>query len=207
MSSAIIGRIMKAYFVLVGALLVVAGARADGVYRWEDKSGKVYYGDTPVQDSVQVEKKKLGDKPVADGEMPYETRRASEKFPVVLYVSDNCGNMCADAREMLDKRGIPFSEKTLSTKQEIDAFKTLSGGEIVPTISVGKSWIRGFQVEQWNSELDIAGYPKTSPYRNPPATAEQPTNEPVTEEPAAEEPAAETPDVETPAVEAPAVDQ
>jgi len=196
-----IGRIMKPYIVLAGVLLVVVSAWADGVYRWEDKSGKVYYGDRPAQDSVQVEKKNLEVRPVASEDMPYETRLASENFPVTLYVSDNCGNMCTDAREFLDKRGIPFSEKSLSTKQEIDSFKTLSGGEVVPAILVGKSWVKGFQADKWNSELDVAGYPKTSPYRNPPATANQPVNDSDTEESAPEQTDTEAPAINEPATE------
>ncbi len=198
---------MKPYIILAGILLVSMSAMADEVYRWQDKSGKVYYGDRPAQDSVQVEKKNLSDQPPENADMPYETRLASQNFPVTLYISDNCGSMCADAREFLDKRGIPFSEKNLRTKQEIESFKTLSGGEIVPTMLVGKSWIKGFQADNWNGELDVAGYPKTSPYRNPSAAARKSMNDASTEESAAQQPAVETPEDQTPPAEEPATQQ
>jgi glutaredoxin len=198
---------MKPYLLFASFLLVLANARADGVYRWQDNSGNVYYGDSPAQGSLQVEKKQLEENPGASVELPYETRIANEKFPVVLYVSDNCGSMCSDAREFLDKRGIPYSEKHLSTKQEIESFKITSGGEIVPTISVGKRWVRGFQAENWNSELDVAGYPKTSPYLNPAANIKQPASGQRTEGPATDEPVDVTPEDESPAVETPAVEQ
>ena len=31
-------------------------------------------------------------------------------------------------------------------------------------LTVGKTLLSGFEAGQWNSELDIAGYPKTAPY-------------------------------------------
>jgi hypothetical protein len=34
---------------------------------------------------------------------------------------------------------------------------------------VGKTWVKGFHDEQWDKELDFAGYPKTTPYRAKPA--------------------------------------
>ena len=51
------------------------------------------------------------------------------------------------------------------TKEDIDAFKLKSGDDTVPALSVGKTWLKGFEAGQWNSELDIAGYSKTAPYR------------------------------------------
>jgi hypothetical protein len=71
------------------------------------------------------------------------------------------------ARSLLTKRGIPFSEKLLKYKEDMEAFKKLSGFYDIPTLSVGKTFLRGFLAEQWSSELDIAGYPKTSSYRAP----------------------------------------
>ncbi len=194
---------MKSYFVMAGMLLVIVSASADGVYRWVDQSGKVHYGDVPTEESAQVEQKKFSASPAIDGNWPYETRHARENFPVVLYVSENCTDICKDARELLNKRGIPYAEKTLTTKQEIADFKTQSGGGIVPAISVGSSWTKGFQADAWNRELDMAGYPKFSPYHPPSVQASQPAKEPKTERP----PAVEESNVESPAASAPAVDQ
>lgn len=198
---------MKSSFMLAGMLLVMVSTYAEEVYRWVDKSGKVYYGDIPAAETAQLEKKKFADSPAIDEEVPYETLQASKNFPVVLYVSENCETICNDARELLNQRGIPFAEKILTTKQEIDEFKTLSGRGIVPAISVGKSWTNGFQADAWNKELDIAGYPKTSPYHSPSVSAKQPAKQPATEKPAVEESTVETPHVETPAAEAPAIEQ
>ena len=100
-------------------------------------------------------------------DLTYEARLAQQNFPVTLYVADNCVDACNKARSFLNKRGIPFSEKPLKTLEEFDAFKKLSGSDSLPTLSVGKNFLKGFLDSQWNSELDIAGYPKTSAYRAP----------------------------------------
>lgn len=159
---------MKRVVLLLGCLLgITAGVHAGELYRWVDSDGKVHYGDTPPADTKKIETKKLSDAPTANENLPYETRRAQQNFPVTLYVADSCGEPCDKARTFLRKRGIPFSEKSLTTKEEIDAFKKLSGSSSSPTLSIGKNFLIGFLAEQWQRELDFAGYPKTSAYRGP----------------------------------------
>ena len=172
---------MKPHLVLTGMMLaVLGGAQAGSLYRWVDKSGNVHYGDVPAGDAAQVEKKKIssGSSENNDAGLPYETLRARKNFPVTLYVADNCSEPCQNARDLLNKRGIPFSEKNLVTKEEIDAFKKMSGSETTPTLAVGNSWLKGFLAEQWNDELNIAGYPKTLPYR-PQVPARPPADKPA----------------------------
>src|SRR3989338_4768074 len=159
---------MKRIVLLLSCLAVVpSGARADELYRWVDAKGKVHYGDVPPAGATQgtTIKSPAAAAPVED--LPYETRRAQQNFPVTLYVADNCAEACNQARELLSKRGIPFSEKSLITHEDIDAFKALSGSDGVPTLAVGKSFLKGFLAGQWHGELDNAGYPKTAPYRAP----------------------------------------
>jgi hypothetical protein len=148
--------------------------QAGELYRWVDASGKVYYGDVLPAGAMQVEVKKFPEETTSSEYLPYETLRAQQNFPVTLYVADGCGEACDQARSFLNKRGIPFSEKLLRTKQDVEAFKQLSGiGSAVPVLAVGKNFLKGFLESQWNSELDIAGYPKTASYRQrtaPPST-------------------------------------
>ena len=149
----------------------------------------MHYGDVPPADAAQVKtiKSPAAAAPVED--MPYETRRAQQNFPVTLYVADNCTTPCDQARSLLSKRGIPFSEKKLITQEDIDAFKALSGFDSVPALGVGKTFLKGFLAEQWHSELDIAGYPKTAPYRPPgalPASAPAAASEVAPANPAAQ---------------------
>lgn len=183
---------MRTFFLWCAVLALGIGtAQAEGVFRWVDKAGGVHYGDKPEAEAQQVEEKKF--KLPHEGEgagLPYETRRAQERFPVTLYVADNCVELCQSARNFLTTRGIPFSEKKLLTLKDVNEFRELSGGDDLPTLSVGKNYLRGFFADQWNSELDVAGYPKTAPYRpqtakpaTPPATTgnqeENPPQEPA----------------------------
>ena len=64
------------------------------------------------------------------------------------------------ARDLLGKRGIPFTEKSLVKQKEIEAFRKASADSKFPSATIGKTWLKGFQPEQWNNELDFAGYPK-----------------------------------------------
>ncbi|CAH1083607.1 glutaredoxin family protein [Candidatus Nitrotoga sp. 1052] len=163
---------MRRRFLWAGLIALMCGsAQADGLYRWVDKSGKVHYGDAPAADAAKVEQKKFGAAPTVDvNDLPYATRRAKQNFPVTLYIAENCGDPCKQAREFLNKRGIPFTENNVRTKEELDAFKKLSGSEGVPTLAVGKTWFKGFQAEQWGGGLDTAGYSQTSSHQpQPPA--------------------------------------
>lgn len=150
---------------LLGLVATLSVVQASELFRWVDANGKVHYGDVRPSNTTDVESLKLSSEPAQGDELPYETRRAQENFPVTLYVGNGCGTPCDMARSLLNKRGIPFSEKLLKYKEDVEAFKKLSGFEDVPALAVGKTFLRGFQAEQWNSELDIAGYPKTAPYR------------------------------------------
>lgn len=160
----------KFHWMLLG-LVMVGVAHAD-LYRSIDKDGKVHYSDRPVQGAPDVEELKPVKPAASNEDMSYETRRAMQNFPVTLYVGDACGSACTQAKGYLNKRGIPFTEKNLSTKEEIDAYKAASGGDQVPAMTVGRSWVKGFLESEWKSELDIAGYPQSAGYRAPkPATA------------------------------------
>ncbi|OIQ99793.1 hypothetical protein GALL_181900 [mine drainage metagenome] len=167
---------MRSAFLLI-CLAMLTNAQAAELYRSIDKDGKVHYSDSPLIGSEDVAKLNLGNEPVPDENLPYETRVAMQNFPVTLYSFPDCGSVCADARDLLNKRGIPFTEKSLVKKEDIDAFHAASGNSLLPSATVGKTWLKGFLAEQWNSELDIAGYPKSLPsiYRlRPAASAVQP---------------------------------
>ena len=166
---------MNRHFWLAGLMaLVIHGAQAGELYRWVDSSGRVYYGDLPPVDATEVEIRKFPEGITASEYLPYETRKAQQNFPVVLYVALGCGELCNQARSLLNKRGIPYSEKMVRTKDEIDDFRRLTGSEIVPTLAVGKTILKVFQSGQWHDALDIAGYPKTATYRQRIAPPAQP---------------------------------
>ena len=181
---------MKRIVLVLGCLAVMpSGMQAGELFRWVDAQGKVHYGDVPPVGAAQVTPIKSSPAATPEEDLPYETRRAQQNFPVILYVADNCAEYCDQARSLLGKRGIPFSEKRLQTQEELDAFKALSGFDSVPTLAVGKTFLKGFLAEQWHGELDIAGYPKIAPYLAPgalPASAPAAASQAAPANPAAQ---------------------
>ena len=141
-------------------------SQAAGLYRWVDSAGAVHYSDVPSPEAEKMDARKFSGTVTPSDDLPYETRRAQQNFPVTLYTGDGCGGICDQARNLLNKRGVPFSEKVLKTPQDFEDFKQLSGinGE-GPVLGVGRNFLKGFLDTRWNSELDIAGYPKTASYR------------------------------------------
>lgn len=176
---------MKKTIWLIALLLLVSQlAYSDNLFRWKDKEGKVHYGDKPAEDAIGAEQKKF-ESPLepGDDDLSYGTRKAKQDFPVKLYVANNCGDLCVQARSMLSNRGIPYSEKNLITEEDYANFKRLTGGNGVPVLTIGKTVLSGFAASQWNNELDIVGYPKVAPYgkRPTPTPAAQPGNPAATE--------------------------
>jgi glutaredoxin len=161
------GAMMKKVFLLL-SLLIWANVQAGELYRSIDKEGKVQYTDTPFVGTEDVQALKPVKEPVPEESLPYATKVASENFPVTLYTFPSCGSGCEMGRALLTKRGIPFTEKSLTRQEDIDAYRKASGDSRYPGLSVGNTWLKGFQAEQWNTELDYAGYPKKDMTYHPP---------------------------------------
>ncbi len=162
---------------------VACNALAEDLYRWVDEQGKVQYGDVPSPEVLLPEHMKFMDSPLPDADLPYETRRAKEAFPVTLYVADYCKDPCQRARELLNSRGIPFTQKNLVTLEDIDAFHKLTNVDSVPVLAVGNNLFKKFQADEWNNGLDFAGYPKAAYYGfrpiGPPPPAPVPPAQPT----------------------------
>ncbi|MBU3903861.1 MAG: NrdH-redoxin, partial [Gammaproteobacteria bacterium] len=57
------------------------------------------------------------------------------------------------------------AEQNLDTAEKVEAYRQANGGLEIPSLTVGNSRLKGFLESAWNKELDLAGYPKTAPYR------------------------------------------
>lgn len=136
-------------------------------YRWVDANGKVHYGDAPPRDAKDIRALNMraapsaGDTESAAGNLPYEVRRALERAPVVLYTAPDC-QPCAPAATLLRNRGVPYSERTVTTPDDLQEFRQISGGLRLPYITVGRQHQSGFEPDSWQRLLDAAGYPKGS---------------------------------------------
>ena len=151
------------------ALLATAAVAQTNVYRWVDKDGKVHFSDTPPPaDAKSSSQKRVGGGYV-DQEYPYATQQAMKRNPVTLYTAPSCGEACTSGRELLSKRGVPFSERDAQANAEAqEALKKLIGGLEVPVLVVGESTLKGYEQGQWQSALDSAGYPRDRPPGLPP---------------------------------------
>ena len=164
---------------IIAACALFAGAttltNAQPVYRIVGADGKVTFSDKPpVEAKVKITSaagKSSGG--IANSSLPFELRQVAQKYPVTLYTGENCGP-CQSARSMLITRGVPFSEKTVSTLEDSQALQRLSGESSLPFATIGGQQLKGFSDAEWTQFLNAAGYPAASvlpsSYRQPAAT-------------------------------------
>lgn len=144
--------------------LVSNPAQAQTVYRSVDAHGRVTFSDKPPvspANKVSAEDNTISATPSEVFALPYELRKTADKFPVTLYTSENCPP-CDGGRRYLSSRGIPFSEKTISTEQDSEALKALSGAATLPHLTIGGQHIGGYSSSEWTRYLNAAGYPERS---------------------------------------------
>ena len=142
------------------AILLAAPVAAQQVYRWVDSNGKVIYSDIPPPGGPAV-KPKLTDSRIESDTMSYEMKRLVASAPVTLFTTENCVELCQNARDWLKKNKIPFTETVGATAEQIaDMAKKLGGEARVPSLIVGSKRSVGFDSSAWASMLEAAGYPK-----------------------------------------------
>ena len=114
----------------------------------------------------------------SDGaDLPYALAEAVKNHPVTLYTTANC-DACDTGRKLLNTRGVPFSEKTVSSNDDLARLKQAGGDAHLPFLTVGRNKQQGFESDAWNNLLTIAGYPDANmlpkTYRNPQASSAAP---------------------------------
>lgn len=183
---------MKTLVPAVLALLFALQGEAAQLYRWVDADGKVHYTDKqPPKEAKDIEKKRVGTR-ADDVQLPYAVKRAVETFPVTVFNAD-CGEPCDAARKLLEKRGVPYTERNAQDPEVQVELKKLTGGEVeVPVMQVGRSTVKGWEAGQWNNALDAAGYPKTASVRPPAPKKDAPKPAPAAAVPAADKAPAES---------------
>lgn len=159
----------------IGLGLLVSGlAQAQGVYRIVGPDGRVTFSDRPPAEAqtAPVPTPPRSTPPSPTTTLPFELRQIVARYPVTLHASADCAP-CATSRQWLIQRGIPFTEKTVTSPDDAQALQRLSGELTLPVLTVGAQVLRGFSASEWGPYLDAAGYPATSKlppgYRPPPA--------------------------------------
>lgn len=131
------------------------------MYKWVEPGGKVTYSDKPPPPSVNNIETQTISTSTGNPTLPYELAQAVKKMPVTLYSSENIGQS-NEARDFLKKNGIPFSEKTISTNDDIDKLREITGSAQVPVLYIGQTKLAGFNPYEWRSTLSQAGYPQSN---------------------------------------------
>ena len=163
---------------LASLLMTLAGAsaQAQGVYRIVGPDGKGTFSDRPPADAPAQAARTTGAAPApasGNASLPYELRQIATRFPVTIYTGNDCAP-CTGLRNALVARGVPFTERTVTTSEDAAALQRLSGSTSLPFGSIGGQQLVGFSDAEWTQYLDAAGYPKQSQlpssYRPPAAT-------------------------------------
>lgn len=151
--------------------------QAQPVYRIVGPDGRVSFSDRPPPDAART-----GTAPAAAaagaasagtplGALPFALRQVASRFPVTLYTGSNCAP-CDGGKALLTSRGVPFTERTVSTPEDGEALQRLAGDNSLPLLTVGGQQIKGYSDAEWTQFLDAAGYPRSSVlppnFRNPP---------------------------------------
>ncbi|MCG2583802.1 glutaredoxin family protein [Massilia sp. TS11] len=165
---------MKRAALAVTLLLGAAMASAQ-VYKWKDEKGVTHYSDMPPPSSVKKVEIKNLDGSGSGVELPYAVAEAMRSSPVTLYTTSKC-QACDDGRRLLNERGIPFSEKTVSNNEDIEKLKQAGSEGQLPLLLVGRARLVGFEANAWNEALSNANYPSS---RLLPAGYKAPAAEPA----------------------------
>lgn len=162
-----------ASFLGLATSLLAPLAQAQQVYRIVGPDGRVVFSDRPPPDAAGATAGSTASaRPESPlGTLPFELRQVASRFPVTLYTSTECGP-CASGKAMLATRGVPFTERTVTTPEDAEALKRLAGDNSLPLLTVGAQQLKGYSDTEWTQFLDAAGYPRSSRlpanFRNPP---------------------------------------
>lgn len=146
-------------------LMGLAALPAWAQYKVVAPDGSVTYTDRPpVQSNLRVTpmgRNAAAPAPGTDVGLPVELRQVVARYPVTLYTAADCPP-CDSGRKQLQQRGIPYTERSISSDEDTQALERLVGGRTVPSLTVGAQPLRGYNEADWAGFLDAAGYPKES---------------------------------------------
>lgn len=152
---------------LAGVLTGYSDANAQQIFRIVGPDGRVTFSDQPPLEAngnrktAPVAGLPSGGPAAGGANLPFELRQVANRYPVTLYTSPTCAP-CATGRAMLAGRGIPFTERTVTSNEDIEALKRVAGAASLPFLTIGGHQIKGYSDTEWSQFLDAAGYPKTS---------------------------------------------
>jgi glutaredoxin len=156
---------VAAWAALVACVGLWSASATAQVFRIIGPDGKVTFSDRPPPDGKATAARTVPITGPASGSstaaLPAELRNVITRYPFTLYTSRDCGP-CGPARNLLVQRGVPFTERTVTSDEEVAALQRISGDSRVPFATLGAQHLKGFSEAEWTQYLDAAGYPKAS---------------------------------------------
>lgn len=146
------------------AILVLAiPTGAQTIYRIVGPDGKVTFSDKAPAAEAKVSATNAAGRPIGPQEpaLPFELRQVVTRYPVTLYSSPSCAP-CNAGRLLLQARGVPYTELSVTTGDDNEALRRLSGDNVLPVLTIGGQRIKGYSDTEWHQFLDAANYPRTS---------------------------------------------
>ncbi len=147
------------------ALLLAPSAWA--VYKVIGPDGHVTFTDIPPSRAGEQVQRIGIPAPTQRGQgasvIPTELAPVVRQYPVVIYTTPQCP-ACDDGVKFLRARGVPYTDKTITTPADVTAYKRVShGSETLPLLTVAGVQLRvGFDPGAWSQALTTAGYPQRS---------------------------------------------
>jgi glutaredoxin len=170
----------------LGLIVGCSGALAQQMYKWKGDDEVVHYSDTPPP--VKDKKVEVKDFSGATAQMtpavplPFALAQAVKNNPVTVYTTAAC-TPCDQAKNALRDRGVPFTEKTVSTAADRARMAQAGGGDSAPFMTIGSKTLSGFAPSELQAALTAATYPLTkrlpAGYQNPPAQSAAPAVAPT----------------------------
>jgi len=161
---------------LAAAALALPALPALALYKVVGPDGSVTYTDRPpvsTTSKITTFSRNGASTTAPDAGLPFDLRQVASRYPVTLYTSADCPP-CDGGRQLLQQRGVPFTERRVGSDDDAAALERAVGGRTVPAITIGAQALRGLSPAEWTSFLDAAGYPKESKlprnYQAPAAT-------------------------------------
>lgn len=135
----------------------LAGAQP---YKWVDAQGRTHYGDRPPAEAkarpVTAAINTYTGAPVLNASDKPATP-AAQRVALVIYTTPTCG-YCTAAKAHMGRRGIPYTERDVTTSESYQREFRQKGGRGVPLIVAGSRTLNGYSAESLNALLKGAGY-------------------------------------------------
>lgn len=141
-------------------LTAVGGASAQ--YKVVGPDGSVTYTDRPPAQGKVTALSRSGGAAGSDPTLPADLRAVAQKYPVTIFTGAGC-TPCDNGVKLLVQRGVPHTERRITSEDDALALEKASGARTVPALLIGSQQaLRGFSEADWTAYLDAAGYPRES---------------------------------------------